>query len=197
VSTVGWDELYKEVEAGVVSGIPGGNYPIVIDSVRVNKKLESRMLFVDMLVEAGPLAGKVAQIKLYIPAAGNKNAGFYFLKKIAGLDMKAGLANAQAVDPDGTNVEGALNAIADALVGQRTMAEVTLLGEDAGQYAGNNELVATKPLDGAMKAAVATPATPAPAAEKSEADEIAALKAKLAAAEGGAKAKLDNAGVDF
>lgn len=149
-----WSQLYDEVEAGgQVAAIPAGRYDVTVDAVRTLPA--SRLLFVDLKVQAGPEAGKVAQVNLYLPQPGSK-AVFPFTKKMAGL--KGALAALQTV-ADG-DVEGALDALADALVGMTTNAEITVRSD--GDYAGSNELVSTRPVDGApAPAAVAAPPTPA------------------------------------
>lgn len=149
-----WDELRKEVETGIVAGVPDGTYVVRVDGVRVNKRIESRLLWLDLLIEAGPFTGKVIQPSLYVPEAGNQNAGFHFRNKVAGFQLTDTWSKMEAIDPDGSNVAGALEALADGLVGQRVFAEVKQVTE--GDYAGKNELTSTKPLDGSAIAATLT-----------------------------------------
>ena len=163
-----WDDLYKQVETGSVVGIDGGNYRVQVSAVRPLAK--SRMLFVDLEVTAGPLTGKTTSVNLYIPKAGDRGAGFHFTKKMRGFgDMSAVFAAMSAADPDGSNIEPALEILAKGLIGRTVDAELTLRGEDAGQYAGTNELVSTKPVDGAP-----TPVSPGPSEVPAPAPAVAA-----------------------
>ena len=145
-----WSQLYDEAQSGVVAGIAAGIYGMTVDAVRPLAK--SRLLFLDLKVEKGPMAGKVAQVNLYLPEPGNRGAGFHFRNKIMGFGDLSAVFNAMPEN----DVETALQMLADALVGRRIVAEIGLRAD--GEYAGQNELVKTKVADDAAPAAAEAPA---------------------------------------
>lgn len=159
MTTVGWDDLYAEVQSGV-TGVDTDTYRVRVSAIRTRP--QSRLLFADLDILAGPLAGKMAQVNIYLPKPGDRNAGFHFRNKIAGFgDLSSTFASMASADPDGSNVEIALNILAAVLLEKVVDADLVLRGEDAGQYAGTNELGKTKAVDGPAPAA-ATPAPTAP-----------------------------------
>lgn len=156
---MGWDDLYAEVQSGV-TGVDTNTYRVRVDAVRT--RAQSRLLFVDLDILAGPMAGKMAQVNIYLPKPGDRNAGFHFRNKIAGFgDLSATFAAMAQVDPDGSNVEGALDILAQAILNQTVDADLVLRGDDAGQYAGTNELAKTKAADSIASVGATQPTPPA------------------------------------
>ena len=147
-----WGQLYSEAESGVVAGIEAGIYGMVVDAVRPLAK--SRLLFLDLKVEKGPMSGKVAQVNLYLPEPGNRGAGFHFRNKILGFGDLSAVFGAMPDD----DTETALQMLSDALVGRRVVAQIGLRAD--GEYAGQNELIKTKVADDASPA---TPSEPSQA----------------------------------
>ena len=135
-----WRDLYGEAKSGQVAGVPASNYLVRVDAVRTLPA--SRLLFMDLEISAGPLTGKIVQVSLWLPEAGNRNAGFHFRNKILGF---GDLTEAFTKMDDAADIEAALDTLADALVGRTVSAEIGLVGE--GTYAGSNELQKTSPSD--------------------------------------------------
>ena len=128
----------------VLASVPAGIYPVIIKAVQTSPK--KRLLFLDLLIEGGPLTGTVAQVGVHVPKRGDRNALFHFRRKIAGLgDLSAAFDAMSAADPDGSNLAGALEVFADALTGRRVIAEIGITDED--DSAGTNELRATHALE--------------------------------------------------
>ena len=183
-----WGELYK---GGERKSIDAGDFQMRMAAIR--PLVESSLLFLDLEVINGPSAGQISQVNLFVPAPGAKGS-FFFQKKVGGMLPGPPVGYAEAWEAGDT--ERALGILTDALDGRSFWATITVRGADAGEYAGSNELESTKPLDEAetptpaAAATAAAPATAAPAPVASPAvatadDEIAALKAALAAAQGG------------
>src|SRR5574342_666599 len=137
-------ELFDQAESGVfVASIPTGTYSVVVTDAR--PRAESNLIFLTLQVLDGPAAQKQTEVNLYFPKEGDRPfATTMFLKKIAGFmaypDVKAAGQSAN----NAPTTEAALQLIADALVGKTGKADVVLRGQDAGQYAGSNELSATQ-----------------------------------------------------
>lgn len=146
-----WSQLYDEAKSGVVAGIAEGTYEVEVDQVRALPA--SRLLFIDLRVIAGPLVGKIAQVNLYMPEAGNRGAGFHFRNKIMGF---GDLTETFKQMDSAADVSTALDILSDALAGRKVSAEIELRSD--GEYAGTNQLAKTKPLDDAPSAARANPA---------------------------------------
>lgn len=161
MATSSFSDLYQSAENDAPISIPKGVYDVKVTGARALAK--SRMIFLDLEVLNGPAAGKPTSVNLVFPKSPNDGAAFYYRKRINGFltpEVKQAFANA---DQAGTE-EAAYEIIADALVGLTVTAEIDLRGEDAGQYAGSNELVSTRRLDGAptpQPAQTQTQATPA------------------------------------
>jgi len=161
MTSMGWDDLYAEVQSGV-TGVEEGNYRLKVVSAR--PRAQSRLLFLNLGIQAGPLAGKVAEVKLYLPKPEqiSEGSGFYFRKRIAGFgDLSATFAAMGQADPDGTNVEGALTVLATALVEKEVDGRIELVKE--GEYAGTNELAFTAPLGTLVEGPMGPTAPPAAA----------------------------------
>ncbi len=159
-----WSQLYDEAQSGVVAGVPEAVYEFEVADARVHAP--SRLIFLDLAIQVGPQAGKVAQVNLYVPdpnGDSNKYRGqmFHFRKKIAGF---GDLSTAFSAMPEG-DTEAALTILAEALVGRKGLADIGL--RDDGEYAGTNELKATKPLGDAAPAAPAE--VPAPTTDAGKA----------------------------
>ena len=135
-----WSQLYDEAKSGVVAGIPEGPYEVEVADVRA--LATSRLLFLDLRVVSGPLAGKIAQVGLYLPEPGNRGAGFHFRNKILGF---GDLSETFKQMDSAADVADALAILADALTGRKTTAEIELRSD--GEYAGTNQLARTKPAD--------------------------------------------------
>jgi hypothetical protein len=180
-----WSQLYDEAQSGVVAGVPESVYEAKVVDARVHAP--SRLIFLDWGIQVGPQAGQVAQTNLFVPdptGDSNKYRGqmFHFRKKIAGF---GDLSTAFSAMPEG-DTEAALTILAEALVGRSCLADIGVRTD--GEYAGTNELRATKPLGDAtpepaadVAAAEAAPApvaeAPAPAPEAPAAAPAAAAAA--------------------
>lgn len=135
-----WSDLYYEAKSGTVAAIAEGTYQVKVIDVRALP--QSRLLFLDLGVQVGPLAGKVAQVNLYLPEAGNRGAGFHFRNKILGFgDLTETF---KQMDSAG-DIAAALDILADALTGRTVIADIELRSD--GEYAGTNQLAKTKPAD--------------------------------------------------
>ena len=161
-----WSDLYDEAASGVVAGVPEAVYEAEVAATRVHAP--SRLIFIDWNILVGPQAGKLAQTNLYIPdptGDANKYRGqmFHFRKKIAGF---GDLSTTFSAMPEG-DTEAALTILAEALVARKCLADIGVRTD--GDYAGTNELKATKPLgEDALAAPTSVPEaevgdTPAPA----------------------------------
>lgn len=151
-------ELYNDAETGsVAASIPKGTYDVVVTGAR--PRAESSLIFLTLQVLNGPMQGKEADVSLYFPKEGDsRGARVFFMKKINAFvsypDVKAAFQAADGA-PDR---ESGFQHIADALIGKQLVADVGLQTE--GNYAGNNELAATRPMQGAVTAAPAAPTNP-------------------------------------
>jgi hypothetical protein len=120
-----------------------GSYDIVIGDARLQP--ESRLLLLDLEIEADAQAAKVVQVNLYVPHPGDRYARFHFWKKIGGIgNLEAVLQEMALVDPLEENTQGALMAFAEGMIGRRAVAEIALRRD--GDSTGWNELVSTKPI---------------------------------------------------
>jgi len=151
-----WSTLYDEVKSGNVAAIPESTYNVEVAAAR--PLATSRILFLDLRVEDGPQAGRIAQVNLYLPEPGNRGAGFHFRNKIVGF---GDLSETFRQMDSAVDIAGALDILADALTGKHIQAEIELRSD--GDYAGTNQLKSTKPSDTPTPAAVAAVAA-APAA---------------------------------
>lgn len=140
-----------------VAALPPGLYDIEVADAHTNDKAPT-MVFLDLKVLNGPDAGKVTNVGLYVPTDDKQGAQFHFNNKVGGF-----AAALRAVDWSVISDDDELATVADTLIGLRVSAELGVQGEDAGQYAGKQELVKTKPLDGAVAAAPAPAVVAAPA----------------------------------
>ena len=154
MASMTWSNLYAEAKAGSPAGLPAGGYDVEITVVRTLPT--SRMLFLELGVLSGASAGKSTDVGLWVPTEGSK-AVFHFQKKIAGFgDLTAVFATMDAT-PD---IAEALDVLANSLVGKSFRADIGLVSE--GEYAGKNELKASKPLDSAPAPGAPVPAPAAP-----------------------------------
>ena len=153
-------DLFDSAESGTVAAsIPKGTYDVVVTGAR--PRAESSLIFLTLQVLNGPAQGKETDVSLYFPKEGDaRGARVFFVKKINAFsaypDVKAAFQAADGA-PD---LESGLSHIADALIGKQVVADIKLQTE--GDYAGNNELAATRPLQGVVQAAPA-PVQAAPA----------------------------------
>lgn len=147
MTTQSFSDLYKQVETGA-TGIPTSTYDVTVEDVRANVNDTKRVLFLDLRVLDGPAAGKTASVTLNFPNEDAKQGAFFhFRRKIAGFngpDLKAAFELADRAPTP----ETALETIADAIKGKSVTANIKLVTE--GAYKGNNELVETKALQGAV-----------------------------------------------
>ncbi len=159
----GWSTLYDEAKSGVVAGIPEGTYDVEVADVR--SLATSRLLFLDIRVLNGPLAGRIAQVNLYLPKTSvelngapaeeiNKARGAraFFSKKIVGF---GDLAETFKQMDSAQDVAAALDILADALTGRKVSADIELRSD--GEYAGTNQLTKTKPVDDVPATVTAAP----------------------------------------
>jgi hypothetical protein len=124
-----------------------GKYVVVIGRV---KRQRRRVLQLHLVIVEGSLTGRPVVVRLYIPEPGNPLAGWHFRRKVAGLgDLGEPFKNMAFVDPDGSNVAGALEVLAEALIGRITVAELTV-GPPSDRPSGHrgmvNELISTEPV---------------------------------------------------
>lgn len=151
-----WSTLYDEAKSGVVAGIAEGVYEVEVSDVRA--LATSRLLFLDLRVTSGPLAGRIAQVNLYLPEPGNRGAGFHFRNKIMGF---GDLSETFKQMDSAVDVAAALAILADGLTGRKVTADIELRSD--GEYAGTNQLARTKPADD-VPAPAPAPVVAAPAA---------------------------------
>lgn len=183
-----WGDLYT---GGDRESITAGTHKVKVEAVRENAA--SSTLFLDLRVLDGPEIGKLAQISLFVPKPGAK-ATFYFQKKVAGFSTKESVVEAYKVAGSADDIETMVGVIGNNIVEQIVVADISVRGQDAGDYAGSNELVATRPAEASAPAPAAPAAAPAPAPAPAPAaagngngagadEDIEALRARLAAAE--------------
>lgn len=151
---------YEDLATGVVAGIESGVYRIRVESTRPRVS-SAEMLFLGLEVQNGPLAGKHTEVTLVLPKEGNRGMAFHYANKMKGFgDMSAVYAAMGVANPDGSNGKAALEILGKALLDRIVEAEIVL--REDGEYAGTNELVLTKPVDGVAGGAPA--GTPVPVA---------------------------------
>jgi len=148
LTTLDFGDIYSVVESGgSAAGLPGGIYDVVVEDTRI--KADKALIFLDLRVLNGPSQGKVIQVNLNLPKAGDKpGVAFYFAKKIAGFKGADLSAAFEAAKTSGTD-EGGLSIIADALKDKQVTAKITLDEDDNSPYKGTNQLEETKALAGA------------------------------------------------
>jgi hypothetical protein len=161
-------ELFDEAETGVVqSSVPEGTYDVVVTAAR--PFAQSSLIFLTLQILNGPSAGKETDVSLYFPGEGAKRgARVYFARKMAGFIAYPDVKAAGQASDNAPTVEAALELIANALIGKQVVAEIGLRTD--GEYAGSNELKATRAPDGVVRPAAPTAAVnpvtqPAPAAQ--------------------------------
>lgn len=159
MTSINFEDLYTVAETGVASqAIPGGDYDSVV--VRANPYPQSSIIFLELEVMNGPLQGKRSDVSIYFPKEGDKKGTqIYFAKKMGGFmgypDVKAALLAARNAPSD----DQALELIAGTL-GEKQVRATLALRED-GDYAGTNQLEATKRIgDAPVAAAPATAVAP-------------------------------------
>ena len=157
MTSINFEDLYTVAETGVASqAIPGGDYDSVV--ARANPYAQSSMIFLELEVLNGPLQGKKSDVGIYFPKEGDKKGTqIFFAKKMGGFmgypDVKAALLAARNAPSD----EQALELIAGTLAEKQVRATLKLVEE--GEYAGKNELQATKRIGDAPAAAPVAAAT--------------------------------------
>lgn len=156
-------QFFKDLFNDAESGVSGAAIPAADDLdvvvTRADPLAQSSMIFLTLTVQNGPSAGKDSDVGLYFPKEGSKRgARVFFAKKVAGLlsypDVKAAF---QAAD-NAPSVEAGFASIANALLGKAVKADLGLRSD--GEYAGSNELKATRPPAGAFSQPAAAPAAP-------------------------------------
>ncbi len=159
--------LYDMTESGSsVDAVPEGVYRVTVTRAQPNEKNpESRTLFLTLEVVDGPLAGKEAEVNLYVPDLDKDKRGarFHWNSKIRGF-FAYDAVKAAIKFFDGADLEDGLNSIADALIGKVVSAEIGINTKEGDKYYGNNELTSTTaPTNVPTPAAQAAPDGPAPA----------------------------------
>lgn len=148
--------------------VPEGTYTFKVLDARSHEGKGNGTVFLDLEVVDGPLAGSLTQVSLFIPdGTGNnpRGAAFHFAKKVAGFKLGPELGRAM-------NGGKPAPILAEALVDQVVEGEVDVQGD--GAYAGSNNLLSTKPVDGDTPEPAAKPAPkakPKVAEEPAEATE--------------------------
>ncbi len=128
-----------------VDAVPEGVYRVSVTRAQPNEKNpESRTLFLTLEVIDGPLAGKEAEVNLYVPDLDKDKRGarFHWNSKIRGFFAYDAVKDAIKFF-DGADLEDGLNAIADALIGKVVSAEIGINTKEGDKYYGNNELTST------------------------------------------------------
>lgn len=158
MSNTTFGDLFDAAEQGdVSSAIPGGTYDLVVTGARPHNPDTSSVIFLSLAVLNGPQQGKEIDVSLYVPKPGDKAfASTMFGRKIRGFlsypDVKAA---GRAMDTAPTR-EAGFDFLAEALVAKQISAEIGVRTD--GQYAGSNELKATKAMEGVVQAAAAAAA---------------------------------------
>lgn len=157
MSTIDWEELYGVAEKGLAAAaVPEGEYDAVV--VRAEPYAQSNVIFLGLEILNGPMQGKGSDVSIYFPKEGDKRgAQAHFAKKIAGFmgypDVKAAFLAAR----NAPTVEDGLGLVATTLLNKQIGAKLRLVEE--GQYAGQNELTASKRIgEAATDAAQVVPA---------------------------------------
>jgi hypothetical protein len=138
------------------------------------------MAFLTLTVLSGPQMGKQSEVSIVFPKEDAKRgARFYFVNRVQGFlaypDVKAAF---QAADQAPEFSDG-LQLICDVLKGKKVHGEVNLVTE--GNYAGQNELVSTKPPTGTGQPQAGLPTPAAGAAGPGPAVVVAPAAATVAA----------------
>jgi len=124
-----------------------GKYLVVIGRV---KRQRRRVLQLHLVIVEGSLTGRTVLVGLYIPEPGNPSAKWHFRRKVAGLgDLSEPFKTMPFVDPDGSNLAGALEVLAEALTGRITVAQLTvrpLADRPSGHTGQVHELTSTEPV---------------------------------------------------
>jgi hypothetical protein len=196
MTTVGYTDLFNEVQAGAPIGIESGAYRVLVEATR--PRAQSRLLFLDLKIQTpGPNFDKLVQVNLYLPKDDDKpGTRLFFIKKVQGFNL-SGETFAQ-MEAAGDDLERVLTILGTALLNKVVDADIALVTE--GKYTGSNELAATKPIDGAAPAApAAAPAAPvaAPVAAAAPTAPAAAAPVAPAAAAPQAEAVAADADVRF
>jgi hypothetical protein len=124
--------------------VPKGRYIVVVGRVRPLARF--RILALTLSILEGSLAGRVAQVRLYVPAGGDRLAAHHFRTKIAGFgDLSEVRGEMASIDPDGRNFKGALAVLAGALEGRIAVAEIDVL-PPSDRWGKGNELISTEPV---------------------------------------------------
>lgn len=164
-----------------IDAVPEGPYKFRVADARSKSGKGNGTVFLDLEILEGPYAGQIAQVTLYIPDGSGKNprgALFHFRKKTAGFSVPAEVGRAM----NGSGEPAPI--LAEALIGQVAEGELTIQSD--GEYQGQNQLGATKPVDDAAPATAAPvqpvateapvtepePAPSAPAAAPAAATEV-------------------------
>jgi hypothetical protein len=174
-------KYWESIDEPEVS-LPGGWYDVEITAARTIES-NDKMIFMDLLVLRGPDKGSVTSVSLYCPEDGEK-AVFYFKSKTVGFAPALKQLAAKQLDDDEQ-----VSALAGLLEGLQVSAFLGIQ-KDGSQFAGRQELLETRPIDGAV-AAAAPLAAAEPAAESNgsgEDAEVVELRRKLAEAESKAPA---------
>jgi hypothetical protein len=148
----------------------------------------------DLEVQNGPAAGKMTQVNLYVPDATNRNAMFHYRKKSAGL-IGQDLVNAIAALGDSPSLDALLETMATVFTGKFVTATIGLRAD--GQYAGQNELVDTKPSSTPAPAPTSAPAPTAAAPAPTPAEPASTPTPEQTPATAVADSPADSEGLPF
>lgn len=171
-------DLYKESQDGPTA-IDAGTYVVDVEAARAN----GSKVYLDLRIVGGGFDGKMTNVSIWVPLADTPTAKTYpFRKNMAGF---TGLEPVFAAMDAETDHERVVEILAAALPGRRVQATLTIRGDDAGDYAGSQDLNGTKPADSPAPAPVQAPQPemqPDPTPQET-ADELALLRRKVAEAE--------------
>lgn len=144
--------------------LPQGSYKVVVDGARpfVRGGEVQRGIFLELIVTEGPQKNTFANVYINIPEVGNRKAGFWYAKKMAGFGDLTKVYESMPED-----LESGLEILCAALIGKECWAE---LGPGAGDYSNRNNLSSTKPLG------AEAPVLEVPAAASNGHGEVEALE---------------------
>lgn len=140
---------FAEKISGEEKLLPRGIYKLECTGARPFQKDGEvrRGLFLDFEVIAGPQKGEFITTYVNVPEPGDRRAGFWYLKKMAGFGDLSSVYDDMPED-----LEGGLNYLCANLVGRTLLGDI---GPGNGDYSKRNALNESKVLE----------ATPGPAAE--------------------------------
>lgn len=132
---------FMESLSGEEKLLPAGIYPVEVTGARpfVRDGEAQRGIFLDMNVTMGPQKDSFVTAYISVPQPGDRRAGFWYAKKMAGFGDLTAVYDSM---PD--DLLGGLEVLCAAIIGKKVLAEIS---PGVGEYSNRNSLGATKPLD--------------------------------------------------